>query len=282
MAPRNEAAQTFKALHKPSSPIILTNIWDVASLNTVLSINDGNPSRPVRAVATASWAIAACSGVKDEELTMEQNLEAILKMAPVCEKANLPLTVDIQDGYGDKIESVAAAVVMAGAVGANIEDSIPSAGFGGGISGSLYPLEKQVQRLEAAKKAAADAGCPDFVINARCDVFVLTPSPELDDEARMKEAIARGKAYLKAGATTVFYWGGPNRGVSQDEVKTLVKELDGRVSVLVSRRPNPLNTSQIAKLGVARISVGPGIFIQAMEAVKASALSLMSGGGLKP
>ena len=278
----NDLAKTLKALHKPSSPIVFPNVWDVASFNAISSLNSHASTPQVKGIATASFAIAAQLGIKDEELSLEQNLDAIRKIAPLCRQANLPLSVDIQDGYGAQIESVVAAVVEAGAVGANIEDSIPSAGFDKGISGSLYAADEQVQRLKAALEAAAASGCPDFVLNARCDVFRLDEtSSGLDDEARMREAVGRGRAYLDAGAATIFFWGGGARGLSRAEVETLVRELGGRVAVkLGDGIPEALSVRELAEIGVARISVGPSLFLRAMDAAKKAASSILSGGRL--
>ncbi|PNP44276.1 hypothetical protein TGAMA5MH_03882 [Trichoderma gamsii] len=279
MASTNQLAQTLMALHKPGSPLVLSNVWDVASLNAIVSLNSES-SKPVKALATASFAIAATLGIKDEELSMEQNLELISKIAPLAEQAGLPLSVDIQDGYGDLITAVVTAVVEYGAAGANIEDSIPSAGFDKGISGSLYTLEDQVERLKRAIDAAKKAGAPDFVLNARCDAFRLLPTPGLTYEIRLEEAIKRGKAFLAAGATTVFYWGGAGQGLTSETVKTLVKELDGKVAVVMSGAPGSLTTAELAEIGVARISVGPGLYHAAMNAVKTVASRMFSGGGL--
>ncbi|KAL5083885.1 hypothetical protein H0G86_010560 [Trichoderma simmonsii] len=278
MASINKLAQTLKALHKPGSPLILSNVWDISSLNTIVSLNS-EPHKPVKALATASFAIAATLGIKDEELSMVQNLEAISKIAPLAVKAGLPLSVDLQDGYGDLITTVVTAVVEYGAAGANIEDSIPSAGFDKGISGSLYTIEDQVERLKRALDAAKKAGAPDFVVNARCDAFCLSPTPGLTHEIKLAEAIKRGKAFLEAGATTIFYWGGAG-GLTSETVKRLVKELDGKVAVMMSGAPGSLTTADLAKIGVARISVGPSLYFAALDAVKTVASRLFSGGGL--
>lgn len=283
----NDAAKALKALHVPSSPVVFTNVWDVASLNTVLSLNanasDTNNDKPVKAVATASWAIAATEGLADEDLTWEANLAAITRVAPLVRAAGLPLSSDLQDGYGARINEVVAAAVRAGVSGANIEDSIPAAGFGKGIAGSLYPLDEQVRRLRGALKAAADAGCPDFVLNARCDVFCLDDdSTTLDDETRLREAVARGKAFLEAGATTVFYWGGGRGGLSRESVQTLVRELDGRVAVLLSAYKGGPTVKELAELGVARISIGPTLFRVAMAAVARAAKGILVDAGGMP
>ncbi|KXH31316.1 hypothetical protein CSAL01_03827 [Colletotrichum salicis] len=207
-------------------------------------------------------------------------MAAIGQLAPAAKAAGLPLSVDLQDGYGDLIEEVVTEVVTLGASGANIEDSIPSAGFEKGIDGSLYSMETQVTRLKSALEAAREAGCSDFVLNARCDVFRLEPNCADDDEGALAEAVKRGRAYLDAGATTVFFWGGSGRGLRASEVRVLVKELGGRVAVKLGERPDSLSTKELGEIGVARISVGPSLYLVAMNAVKASARRILDGGKL--
>lgn len=275
----NRLAQELKQLHNPSSPITFANIWDVASLNALLSLNTAD-SKPVKGIATASWAIAEALGIRDEQLTLEENMAAVARIAPVAVAAGIPLSVDLQDGYGEQIQSVITSAVELGAVGANIEDSIPSAGFDKGITGSLYDMDAQVVRLKCALTAAARAGCPDFVLNARCDVFRLEPYCAADDGAVLEEAARRGKAYLDAGATTVFFWGGSGRGLRTSEVEFLVRKLNGRVAVKLGERPDSLSVEELGRIGVARISVGPSLFLEAMNALKIAAKSILSGGKL--
>ncbi|PNH56317.1 hypothetical protein VD0003_g1380 [Verticillium dahliae] len=208
-------------------------------------------------------------------------MAAISRLAPHVQPSGLPLTVDIQDGYGARIKEAVAKVVELGAVGANIEDSIPERGFGRGIEGSLYGVEEQVDRLKTALAAAAAAGCEGFVLNARCDVFRLEPYCEANDKAVLEEGIKRGRAYLEAGATTVFFWGGGGRGLRTSEVEVLVKELGGRVSVKLGEKDDSLTTKQLGEMGVARISVGPSLYSIAMRAVAEAARNILSGGGFK-
>ncbi|KAG9496133.1 hypothetical protein J7337_012712 [Fusarium musae] len=247
-------AQTLKSLHIPSQPLIFANVWDLASLNLVLSLNS-ETSKPVKATATASWAFAASPGVEDEELTMEQNLASIRNLAARATSAGLPLSVDLQDGYGFRLREAVTQALQAGAHGANIEDSIPA-------------------------RAPADAGLPDFVINARCDVFALKDVANLNHETRMKESVRRGKAYFDAGATTVFFWRGYGAGFTEADVQTLVKELDGHVAIRLGQTPEALSVSQLAKSGVTRIGIGPSLFQMAMDAAKRSALNFLEGGRL--
>ncbi|KAF7168841.1 hypothetical protein CNMCM5623_001783 [Aspergillus felis] len=274
----NCAAKALKAMHVPQLPIIFTNVWDASSLQAVLSLNEGS-NKPVKAVATASSAIAAAAGCKDEELTIEQNVAAIRRVAHLCRQAGVPLSADLQDGYGSRIEEVITAAVQAGVSGANIEDSIPSTAYRKGLVGSLYPLDEQVRRLRSALKAATEAGCPDFVLNARCDIFCID-DPDLNDDARLKEAITRGKAFLELGATTVFYWGGPRRGLTKDHLQTLVKELDGRVAVLLGGYSGGPTVTELAELGVARISIGDDLYPIAMSAIRTAALRVFVEGRL--
>ncbi|KAM3467086.1 hypothetical protein MY5147_003954 [Beauveria neobassiana] len=287
MPSTNDFAKTLKALHRPGQPLIVPNVWDapslqaVSSLNTTTTASPSSPSRkPVAALATASWALAHARGAQDEDLTAEQNLDALRALAPLAALAGLPLSADLQDGYGARISEIFSTAARYGVAGANLEDSIPSAGFGQGIAGSLYSKEDAVTRIKTALEAVAGAGVPDFVINARCDAFRLDASPELDDETRMREALDRGRAYLEAGATTVFFWGGGARGLSTAEVRRLVAELDGRVAVLLTKRDGGHSTAELAEMGVARISVGPSLYLAAMNAVKTGAAQILGGGGL--
>lgn len=274
----NSAAKTLKALHVPSKPLVFANVWDTASLNAVASLNT-DAARPVKAAATASWALAAARGVADEDLSLEQNLDALRRIGPAAAKVGLPLSADLQDGYGDRIQEAVTEAVKAGVAGANIEDSIPSAKFDKGIAGSLYSKDEQVRRLKLALQAAKDAGCADFALNARCDVFRLDVSPDLDDATRLSETISRGQAYLAVGATTIFVWGGP-RGLRTSEVEALVKAFDGKLAVIKSSKEGAHTTGELGQLGVARISVGPAMFLAAMNTVKETAQKLLVDGNL--
>lgn len=271
-------AKHLKSLHVPGDPVVFPNIWDTPSLQTLLTINDSD-DKPLKGVATASYAIATSLGIQDPELTFEQNLARIRELAALVKDAGLPLSVDLQDGYGDRIEEVIKAVVEAGAVGANIEDVV----LAGEREGQLYGVEEQTARLVAALKAAKDAGCPEFVLNARCDMFYYQSKLGLSEEAVLEEAVRRGKAYLSAGATTIFYWGA-QRGLRDNEVKALVKELDGRVAVKLAATKEALSVRELADIGVARISVGPSLsFIAANEGPEGllgAARSILGGGSL--
>ncbi|CAG7931709.1 unnamed protein product [Penicillium olsonii] len=257
MPSQNDIAKSFRALHNPKDPLILTNVWDAGTASTIASL----PS--TRAIATASFAIAASIGVDDDNLTKAQNLAALEIIVSAARKTNpaLPVTTDFQDGYGKDLPSLAAAVkeiIAAGAVGCNIEDMDLAAG-------TLRPLEDAVARVKTVVEAAKEAGVPDFVVNARTDVLS-------QEGGTLDQVIERGKAFLEAGACTVFVWGGPKlRGVPSEEVKVLVKELNGMVNVMMLLIPGFLGPQEIRQLGVARVSIGPGLWMKAMELVKEQA-----------
>lgn len=247
-------ARTLKALHQPGNPLVLANVYDILSARVVASL----PSS--KALATASYAIAAARGTTDEALDMDTNLAAIRDIVAVAREFNKPLTVDIQDGYGDSLEKAITALIDYGVVGVNLEDCDKN--------GKLYSIDGAVERIKRTLLVAKHKRVPEFVVNARCDVLV--------QGGKFDEVLDRGKKYLAAGATTVFVWGGSSRGVSSQEVQTLVKEFDGRINVLLSGKPDALTIPQIRELGVARISIGPTLQIKAMKTLAQEAEKLLT------
>jgi 2-methylisocitrate lyase-like PEP mutase family enzyme len=273
----NEVATLLKSLHRPGDPLVLTNIYDEASTKTVISLNEATPHL-VRALATTSYGIANTFSVPDASLTLNQNLAGIHKIAPLARSAGLPLTVDLQDGYGDFLETSVSQIVSAGAVGANIEDSYPERGFGDGMN-CLRSVEESAERIRLAIKYAAQVELPDFVVNARTDVLRLKPNPEgWTREMMVQEVVRRGKAFLKAGATCVFVWGGAAGEISKEEVKVLVKEFDGKLAVKLANGKGGLSVKELAQLGVCRISIGAGLYSDDMDALRKKAERILKGG----
>lgn len=203
-------------------------------------------------------------GKADAELDLETNLAGIRSIGDAVAQYGLPLTADLQDGYID-IEDSIKRCIEAGAVGCNLEDVSSQ-------NGKLRSTEEHVSRMKTAMQAAGEAGVPDFVVNARTDVLAFGGSIE--------DAIDRGKAYLDAGAVTVYVWGGSGgRGVSKNEVQQLVKGLGGMINVKMNLRAGDwLNVADLAKLGVARISVGPEMYHHAMQGFR-RAFDIVAEGG---
>jgi 2-methylisocitrate lyase-like PEP mutase family enzyme len=255
-ASTNQLATTFKALHKPGKPIVFANVYDIISARKVAAL----PSS--KALATASYAVALVNGLEDNDLTLEVNLNTVRGIATIAAQANKPLTVDLQDGYGDQLEYAIQELIKLGVVGINLEDCDKD-------TGKLMSVETAVSRIKKVLEVAKANGVPDFVVNARSDVLVLG--------GELEEVIRRGKSYLDAGATTVFVWGGSKRGVSRKEVEQMVKAFDGRLNVSMRLTPDALNTEQLAELGVARISIGPALLFKAMDALAIEADKILGG-----
>ena len=251
LSAQNSRACHLRILHRPYSPLILPHVYDAPTTLAALS----HPS--VTCIATASYAIASTLGISDSSLTLDDNLSRLRIIANTIAasgKPDTPLTADLQDGYDDISTTIKKAIEV-GVVGCNIED-VDNAG-----GETLRSKAVAVERIKLAKAAAVEAGVPDFVINARTDTLAF--GSDVDD------AIERGRAYLEAGATTVFVWGGAGgRGVRTEEVKRLVQGLDGMVSVKMSLGEGFLKTAELKELGVARVSVGPELFRVAMTAYR--------------
>ena len=262
MSAQNSLAQSLKALHTPHSPLILTNVWDAITASAIASL----PS--TTALATASYAIAAAAGLSDDDLTLEANLRAVSAIAKVAKQHNLPLTVDMQDGFGAQLEEGVRSVIELGAVGMNLEDF-------GREKGGLYTVEEACDRIRRAMSVAHELNVPDFVINARTDA--LFAGSGLDD------AIARGKAYLAAGASNIFIWGGPSRqGWGREDVERATRELEGRLNVILVRMgPGGLGVGELREIGVSRISVGPQMMLRMVEVVKRDAEGILEGRGVQ-
>ena len=251
---QNNLALKFRSLHNPGKPVVLCNVYDAATASIIVN----HPK--AQAVATASYAVAATQGIADDDMTLSQNLEGVRNVARVVSKSNLPLTVDLQDGYSSVGESIRA-VIELGAVGCNLEDVECQ-------TQRLRSIEEASGRIQSAMEAARHAGVPNFVVNARTDVMGFGGT--------MDDVIERGKAYSEAGATTIFAWGGGHgRELAREEIKRICEALDGRVSVFKKFGNGFLSVKELGELGVARVSVGPALYRAAMKAFKEGADGLL-------
>ncbi|CZT10701.1 uncharacterized protein RAG0_15107 [Rhynchosporium agropyri] len=184
-----------------------------------------------RAAATASYAKAAKLNLADEDLSLPQNLSSVSQFSSTIRDAGLPLSIGLQDGYGDQISEAITGAILIGAVGCNIEDSYPEKGFGDGMA-CLRSVEEAADRIRKVLDIAREKGVPDFVVNARTDVMCLKPNPEgLTREMMVEEAVKRGKAYLLAGATSIFVWEIGVGILPAEEIKILVDAFQGRLAV---------------------------------------------------
>jgi len=229
-------ARKLQALIDAPETLVLPNVWDVAGARIV-----AEAGFPV--IATSSAGIAWSLGYADgENISRDDMLFMVRRIAAAVA---LPVTADMEAGYGEAPEAVAetvTATLEAGAVGANIEDSSSQA-----AGHPLLGFELSVDRIRAAKAAADAAGVP-FVINARTDGFYAG----LSEEA-FAETVKRAHAYFEAGAGCVFVPFVRDGAM----IARLVAAIDGPVNILAGAPSPPLPEMQ--KMGVARVSIG-GLF----------------------
>ncbi|MDT7797986.1 MAG: hypothetical protein QOI78_1419 [Actinomycetota bacterium] len=244
-----DKAKRLQELHAAPELLLVVNVWDAITAKVVAE------TAGTQALATPSHGIAASRGYPDGEKIPRD--EMIAEVALIVRNAgDLPVTADLEAGYGDPGGTVARAI-EAGAVGCNLEDQ-------------MKPLAESVKAVEAAVAAAQSAGV-DFVLNARTDAFIKIA----DQEEALNEAITRGRAYLDAGASNFF---APGK-LDETQVGRLVEALGERkVNLIGIPGSIPLATAQ--KLGVSRVSYGPWSQNVALTALAKLAEDVYAGGGL--
>ena len=259
MTTQSEKANAFKALHQAEGGFLMPNAWDPGS---AVVLADGG----VPAIGTTSAGIAFSLGkpdfdVRDAHAVMTRN-EMLQRLRQIVESVRLPVNGDLEDGYGADPERVADTVTQAikiGLAGGNVEDNNPR------IDG-LYDEGLSVERIRAASAAIASTG--EFVLNAKIDAFLVGESNPLE------VAIRRGNLFLEAGAHCVYPCG-PN---SLETIKTLVREIDGPVNIVIGWGPVPLSAPQLFDVGVKRVSLGGSIARSALAFVRRSVGELRDHG----
>jgi 2-methylisocitrate lyase-like PEP mutase family enzyme len=245
-----EKAAALRRLHTDPDLLVMVNVWDVITARVVADLPG------CRALATASHAIAAAHGYEDgERIPRDLMLDMVGRIAGAVD---LPVSADIESGYGDVGETVRR-TIAAGAVGGNVEDGTRS-------------LAEAVANVEAAV-AAGEAERVPFVLNARADVFLHADGR--GHEVLLADAIARGRAFLEAGASCVFVPGLFDAAT----VTRLVEGIgDRRVSLIGV--PGSLSGAELGALGVARVSYGPFVQRLALTAIADAGAALLAGGVL--
>jgi 2-methylisocitrate lyase-like PEP mutase family enzyme len=233
---QKDKAVRFRALHAGPSMLVLPNAWDAAS--ACIFQQAGFP-----AIATTSSGVAASLGYPDgEQISREMLIEVVKRITRVVE---CPVTVDLEAGYGHTIEEVlqtVKAIIDAGAVGINIEDSTKQQ------EKALVDVSYQVEVIKAIRHLAESLDLP-LVINARTDVFLLAIG---DPASRFDHAVQRANAYREAGADCLF-----PIGVSDaSTIANLVQAIHGPVNIMAASTTPPI--PELAQLGVARVSLASG------------------------
>lgn len=234
---QRQKAAPFLTMHQSPPILVLGNVWDVISARI-------HEAEGFRALGTTSAGISATLGYPDaQHMSLTQNLEVIRR---IVASVSIPVSADVEAGYGDEPESVAAttqAVIEIGAAGLNLEDAP------GLHAALLYETSRQCDRIRAARAAADAAGLP-LVINARTDVFLISHDHSAES---LRQAIDRGNAYRSAGADCVFVPGFED--FDRDALRTLVAEIDAPLNIIAGPGTPPI--PELAALGVARVSFGP-------------------------
>lgn len=253
-------ATEFRALHHAATPLLLPNAWDVASARIVEQAG-------FTAVATTSAGVAWMLGYQDgEKISRSEMLDVVARIAAAV---RVPVTADLEAGYGPTPDDVADTVrgaIAAGAVGLNLEDGRDD------LAHPLFDIDAQRERVAAARAAADEAGVP-IVINARTDVFLHGVGAP---ESRLGETIRRLAAYRDAGADCLFAPG----VADADTIAALVRELRAPLNVLARTGIPPL--AELTRLGVARVSLGGALMRAALAATRKLVTDLHSTGDLAP
>ena len=251
-----DKAMQFRQRHRGPGALILPNAWDVASARIIEEA--GFP-----AIATTSAGIAFSLGYPDGHRIPRE--EMIARIARIARAVKVPVTADIESGYGSTPEDCARTareLVQAGAIGMNLEDA------SGKPDQPLLDLSLAVEKIKAARLAAAQLRVP-MVVNARTDVYLL---PDAQPATGYYEAQRRLTAYRDAGADCVFAPGLKDA----ETIGRLVRDLQCPVNILaVAGTPS---IPELEKLGVARISLGSGPIRATLGLLRRMAEELKSAG----
>lgn len=251
-----QKAEAFLQLHHGPDTLILPNAWDVASARIFEQAS-------FKAIGTTSNAIAASHGYLDgERIPFAEMMEVIER---IVKSTDLPVSADIEAGYGKHIAEVVTTVrgvINAGAAGINIEDAT------GNPDQPLYDMGFQCEKLQAVRDVATSLGIP-LVINARTDTYLV---PSHDPDVRFQETVKRANAYRKAGADCIFIPG----GLDGELIARLVAAIDAPINIFAT--PVTPAVPELNELGVARLSMGPGAFRTALACTRKIAAELAAHG----
>ncbi len=257
---QHSRGETLRALHQPGTPLLLANAWDVVTARVFEQAG-------YAAIATTSAGVAWAAGYPDGERMSRGEMLAVV--ARIAHAVQVPVTADLEAGYADTARDVAETVrlaITAGAVGMNLEDAMPRAPRPS--PDPLFSMQDAVERVAAARAAANAAGVA-FVINARTDIFLKQVG---DPAQRLSKAIERANAYRAAGADCLFV-----AGVTDGEtIGALARGINGPLNILAGPATPPL--SELARLGVARVSTGPWPVLVVMSAAARVGRELLESG----
>ena len=260
MTSQIEKGAHFARSHDEGAILVLPNAWDAGS--AIMMAEAG-----FRAIATTSAGIAFTMGLADgQRISREAMLD---RVAQIVAAVPLPVTADLEAGYGPTAEDVATTVrgaLRAGAVGCNIEDATGDPGK------PLFDIELACDRIRAGTEVARRTNQP-FVLNARTDSYLVRRGAEAENFA---ETVKRANAYREAGAGCLFVPG----PMDADTIARLVREIDGPLNVLGARAgsASPLSIADLERLGVKRVSIGGSLAVAALTLVRQTMQALRERG----
>jgi 2-methylisocitrate lyase-like PEP mutase family enzyme len=240
-------AELFRAMHSGPRLLLLPNAWDAISARIVVGAR-------FQAVATTSGGVAWALGYADGEAAPWD--EVVAATHRIARSVKVPVTADIETGYGDTPEALARSIddiIRAGAVGVNLEDGLRTS------PPSVRPIDDMAARIRAAREAGRKAGVP-IVINGRTDLYIKNIGADL--EARLDDAVARGRAYLAAGADC-FY---PIGLHDTETIRRLATALGAPININV--RAGLPSVAELEALGVRRASTATALPLMAMGVVR--------------
>lgn len=254
-----EQARAFKAMHEAGG-LLLPNAWDPMSARVFARAG-------FAAVGTTSGGIAWARGFADgERIGRERMLAEVARIVAV---AGVPVSADLEAGYGSEPEDVALTVrgaIAAGAVGVNLEDGT------GSSATPLFDPPTQAARLRAAREEASRIGIP-LVLNARIDTYLVgAGAGATEPKALFAETCRRAAAYLAAGADAIFVPG----VVDPETVAALVRAIPAPLNVMAS--PGAPPAADLFALGVVRVSIGGAAALAALGLIKEIARELREAG----
>jgi len=248
-----DKAARLRALHEAPGAFVIGNAWDAGSARVLAGLG-------FVALATSSGAAAGVLGRRDGMLSRDEAMANARAIALACE---LPVSGDLENGYGHDAQAVTETIrraAEAGLVGGSIED------FSGDAAQPLYPLPQAVQRIEAAVAAARALPWP-FALTARCENF-LRGNPDLDD------TIARLQAFERAGADVLMAPGLPDLQAVQRVCAALRKPF----SFMAGIRGKSFSVAELQAAGVKRISLATSLYRSAMTALVEAAREVQTQG----
>ncbi len=257
---QKEKAELFLKYHQDKDILVLLNSWDIGSSKLV-------EASGYKAIATTSMGVAASLGYPDRQII--QLSEMIEVITGIVSAVRVPVTVDIEAGYGNNLKEIVDSVkqiIATGVVGINIEDS-----------SDLHPVlvdEGEFCERISAIRALSDSLGFHLVINTRTDAFYTSSGSQ---QEKLSESIKRGNKYREAGADCIFVqpvW-------ERETIATLVKEIDAPINILANpgmRAGLPPSVRELQDLGVARLSLGSSVMKATLALIKKIANELSEKG----